>query len=125
MNTLPLTQNGKMTGMFCPFPDRSKPKLAENFIAPCSQIEKQLAAIWASILCIEKVGIHENFFELGGHSLLDAQVMSRLKAVFDIDLPVRTLFELPTVAELTERVEAINWATQYVRVNGDHEEGEL
>jgi acyl carrier protein len=67
-------------------------------------VEATIAEIWADILRMERVGIHENFFDLGGHSLKATQVMSRVRHSFGVDLPLRVLFEAPTVAELAARV---------------------
>jgi acyl carrier protein len=76
-----------------------RPELTENFVAPRTNIEEVLAAIWAEVLKIEKVGIYDNFFELGGHSLLATQVISRVRQAFQVELPLHRLFESATVAD--------------------------
>jgi amino acid adenylation domain-containing protein len=73
--------------------------------APRTEVEHRLAAIWQELLKLEKVGIEQNFFELGGHSLLALQVMARIRSQFEVELPVRSLFEEPTLAALAEAVE--------------------
>ena len=93
-------------------------------------IEQQIADIWTQVLRLEQVGVHDNFFELGGHSLLATQVISRLRQTFGVELPLRTLFEAPTVADLGARIETVRWAVQELQANEsdtmeDYEEGEL
>ena len=83
-----------------------RPALQTLFVAPTNEIEERLADIWQKLLGIEQVGIHDNFFELGGHSLLTLQVMSRLRDAFQVELPMREVFEIPTIAELARAVEA-------------------
>ena len=73
-------------------------------MAPRTPVEETLAKIWVEILRVERVGIHDNFFDLGGHSLIATQVMSKLRDAFNVDLPLRTLFEAPTVAGLTREI---------------------
>jgi acyl carrier protein len=68
------------------------------------------AAIWAGILGRTQVGIHDNFFELGGHSLIATRIISRVREAFQIELPLRTLFESPTIARLAEKVDAVRHA---------------
>jgi len=99
LDTLPLTPNGKLDRKALPAPDHSRPELENTFTAPRTPVETRLANIWAEVLKLDQVGIHDNFFHLGGHSLLATQVVSRIRAVMDIDLPLRRIFESPTVAE--------------------------
>ncbi|HYT22705.1 MAG TPA: amino acid adenylation domain-containing protein [Candidatus Polarisedimenticolia bacterium] len=100
LDSLPFTPNGKVDRKALPAPDQTRPELEETFVAPRTPIEQTLVAIWGKVLKLEKVGIHDNFFELGGHSLLATQVMSRIRSAFSIDLPLRCMFESPTVAEI-------------------------
>ncbi|GAB1537494.1 hypothetical protein NUACC21_01380 [Scytonema sp. NUACC21] len=86
-----------------PDPDRQS-QVSQDFVAPRTPIEEMLASIWASLLQLDRVGIHDNFFTLGGHSLLATQLMSRVQSTFAVELPLRSLFELPTVAALAESI---------------------
>jgi len=88
-----------------PAPDLRRPELGQRFVAPRSPIEEIIAQIWAVVLKVEKVGIHDNFFELGGHSLLATQVVSRIRDALSAELPLRALFEKPTVGELAPYIE--------------------
>ena len=85
-----------------PTPDNARPGLETTFVAPRTVVEDVLAGIWAEVLDIETIGVHDNFFELGGHSLLATQVLSRLRETFQVELPLHTLFEATTVAELAK-----------------------
>jgi amino acid adenylation domain-containing protein len=100
--TMPLTPNGKIDHRTLPAPDSSLRELENNFVAPSTPTEETLAAIWAEVLGLQKVGIHDNFFELGGHSLLATSVISRIQEAFKIELPLRHLFEAPTIASLSQ-----------------------
>ena len=102
---LPLTPNGKLDRKALPLPDQTRPELAETYIAPRTPVEELLAQIWANVFKLDKVSIYDNFFDLGGHSLLASQVISRVRDVFQIELPVRALFEAPTISQLALRVE--------------------
>ncbi|TQF10664.1 amino acid adenylation domain-containing protein, partial [Myxococcus llanfairpwllgwyngyllgogerychwyrndrobwllllantysiliogogogochensis] len=104
---LPLTPNGKVDRNALPSPDASLSAPVREYVAPRTHVETQLAALWAELLHIERVGIHDDFFELGGHSLLAAQSMSRIQATFGMEVPLRELFEAPTVAKLAARLEAV------------------
>jgi hypothetical protein len=101
---LPLTPSGKIDRRALPAPESGRPNLDAVYVAPRTALEEIIAGIWASLLGVERVGIHDNFFELGGQSLLATQAMSRLRDVSHVDLPLQTLFETPTVADLAKAV---------------------
>ncbi|QEI43193.1 Tyrocidine synthase 3 [Dolichospermum sp. UHCC 0315A] len=101
LESLPITPNGKIDRRALPAPDLHS-EIADKFVAPRNPIEEKLALIWTQVLRLEQVGIEDNFFELGGHSLLATQVISRLQEALKISLPLRHIFESPTVAQLSE-----------------------
>jgi amino acid adenylation domain-containing protein len=109
---LPMTPNGKLDRRALPKPDEKRPDLESAYEAPRTQVEGVLASIWEEVLGLERVGVHDDFFELGGHSLLATRVMSRLRDAFGAELPLRSLFEAPTVAGLAGRIEAARRAEQ-------------
>ena len=125
MASLPLMPNGKVDRSALPAPEAGGLDGGEAHVAPRTPTEESLAGIWAEILGVGRIGVHDNFFELGGHSLLATQVLSRLRGTFEVDMPVRVLFEAPTVAELAERIELIRWAAEGIqpRVGEENEEG--
>ena len=98
LDEFPLTPNGKIDRAGLPDVARVRPELDVGYVAPRSDAERQLVQIWAQALSLEKVGIHDNFFELGGHSLVASSVISRVIKAFQLDLPLRALFDSPTVA---------------------------
>ena len=112
LDALPLLSNGKIDRRALPAPDRARPELDKAFVAPRTPTEEMLAEIWAQLLDIERVGIHDNFFDLGGHSLLATQAVSRMREAFQVEIPLRRLFEVPTVAGLAESIEAARQAGQ-------------
>jgi amino acid adenylation domain-containing protein len=112
LDALPLTPHGKLDQRALPAPEQSRPELAESYQAPRNPVEESLARIWAEVLKLEKVGVHDNFFDLGGHSLKAVQVISRARKAFEVDLPLRRLFETPTIVGLAEAIETLRWAKQ-------------
>jgi acyl carrier protein len=72
----------------------------QAYVPPSTPVEEDLARIWAEVLGVERVGIHDNFFELGGHSLLATQIASCMRELYDVEVPLRSLFESPTIAQL-------------------------
>jgi amino acid adenylation domain-containing protein/non-ribosomal peptide synthase protein (TIGR01720 family) len=105
MDSLPLTPNGKIDRQALPIPDWTKRDVEANFVAPRNPIEENLVEIWSQLLGLERVGVFDNFFELGGHSLLATQVISRIRTHFKIDMPLRNIFESPTISALSEHIE--------------------
>jgi amino acid adenylation domain-containing protein len=106
LQELPLTGNGKLDRQALEkLEDLSSGESGEDYEAPCTAVEEQLAEIWAAVLEVTRVGRHGNFFDLGGHSLLAISMASRCRNVFGLDVPVRAIFESPTIAELAEVIE--------------------
>ncbi|WP_375511202.1 amino acid adenylation domain-containing protein [uncultured Nostoc sp.] len=114
LETLPLTPNGKIDRRTLPAPDIEN-DFTLDFVAPRTPTEEVIANIFAEVLGLKLVGINGNFFEMGGHSLLATQVISRLREAFSIDLPLRSLFDSPTVAGLAEQIEKIRFYLQHLQ----------
>jgi surfactin family lipopeptide synthetase C len=104
LKTLPLTPSGKVDRRALPSPDEARVQVSERFVAPRNSVEEELAKIWADVLGLEQVSVEDNFFELGGHSLLATQVTSRIREALQIELPVWTIFETLTIAELAKAI---------------------
>jgi amino acid adenylation domain-containing protein len=98
---MPLSANGKIDRRALPDPQYLDTDAERLYVAPRTAMEEALVEIWREVLKIDRVGVYDNFFELGGHSLRATQVISRIRNFFQLDLPLRTLFESPTVADLT------------------------
>jgi acyl carrier protein len=105
LGALPLTPNGKVDRLNLPRPGRSRPELDAPYQAPTTVAEKNMAKIWTKVLGLDQVGIHDNFFALGGHSLSAMQVVSRIRDIFQVELPLRHLFETSTITALVNRIE--------------------
>jgi amino acid adenylation domain-containing protein len=104
LDRLPLTPNGKLDRLNLPAPEKLKPELSEGFIPPRTPVEEILAEMWSELLGIKNIGINDNFFELGGHSLQLTQLLSRILQVFQVDLPLRTLFNSPTIDQMVQAI---------------------
>jgi len=113
LDSLPLTTTGKIDRQALSKIEPEHTGPAESSVAPRTPVEEVMASVWSDILRREKVGIQDNFFELGGHSLLATQVLSRVRDAFNVELPLRTIFENPTIANLSRAVED-------ARVDQDH-----
>lgn len=98
LEELPLTAIGKIERKLLPPPERARPPLTEEFLPPRNAIEEKIAAMWAEVLGIDRVGINDSFFELGGHSLLATQVLSRMRESFGAEISFQQFFANPTIA---------------------------
>ncbi len=112
LEALPLTPSGKVDRQALPAPDPSQRTVDAEFIAPETATEVEISRIWGELLNLERVGICDNFFELGGHSLLATQVLTRLRQTLQIELPLRSLFEYPTIVDLAKQIDRLAWLRQ-------------
>ncbi|HEY7769566.1 condensation domain-containing protein, partial [Longimicrobium sp.] len=108
MDALPVNPNGKLDRKALPEPEFTGDD--ETYVAPRTPVEEVLAGIWAEVLGVERLGVEDGFFELGGHSLLATRVVSQVREAFGVELPLRALFEAPTVAGMAARVEEMRGA---------------
>ena len=105
LDALPLTPNGKVDRNALPEPDNIIREV--EFVAPRTETEELLAEIWTEVLQIDRIGVYDNFFDMGGHSLLVTRTIGRVRDAFEVHLPLRTLFEAPTIAQFVEKLEAL------------------
>lgn len=105
LEDLPLTPGGKLDRRALPSVEEARPALDEIYQTPRTPVEEIVANIWGTILRLDGIGVNDNFFELGGHSLLGTQVISRVREAFSVEIPLRTLFESPTIGGMAESVE--------------------
>src|SRR6185295_693163 len=106
MERLPLSPSGKLDRLALPDPKNADAN-GKSFEAPRGSTEEQVANVWSNVLSVERIGREDNFFEQGGHSLLATQVVSRLRDLLGIELPLRSLFEAQTAGELALHIEAL------------------
>jgi acyl carrier protein len=95
---LPLGTTGKVDRQALPEVEAARPELETKYVAPRTAVEEDLARIWREVLVVPHVGVEDNFFELGGHSLMATQVLSRVREVFNLEVPLRVMFQSPTIA---------------------------
>ena len=107
LKKFPLTPNGKVDRKNLPAPEYAPSEVGGEYVGPRTTVEEVIAGIWAEVLKMDRVGMADNFFELGGHSLLATQVVSRVRLALQVELPLRALFEAPTVPGLAQRVELL------------------
>lgn len=104
LDVLPLTSNGKLDRKQLPEPSGMRPELSHEYKKPGTPIEQSLAEIWSSVLGVNSIGIYDNFFDLGGHSLNATHVITRVKQILHCDIPLRVLFETPTIYSFARRI---------------------
>jgi acyl carrier protein len=125
MTAFPQTPNRKIDCKALPSPDADVQERESDFEPPATGVEAALAVLWSGQLGVQRIGRRDNFFESGGHSLLAMQLVSRVRDRFGVDLPLKNLFEHPTVAGLAEAIDALSWsatAKAPVQVTKDREE---
>ncbi len=108
LEAFPLTPNGKVDREALPVPEANVTRPVAGFVSPDGSVEELVASVWTTVLGLDRIGARDNFFEIGGHSLLATQVVSRLREAFGVGIPLRAIFEAPTVAELAERIHALH-----------------
>ena len=102
---IPQTPNGKIDRIHLPLPSGERPTLDVPFAAAGTNTEKELSQLWSEVLGLDQVGIHDDFFELGGNSLVATRIISRVRQTFQLELPIKSLFDAPTVAEMALLIE--------------------
>jgi acyl carrier protein len=105
LDALPQSASGEVSNHTLPVTDRTNADVDCSFEEPLTFIEKSMCRIWEEILAIDRVDLHDNFFDLGGQSLLGTVVLSRVQSTFQVELPLLSIFESPTIAELAQLIE--------------------
>ena len=111
LDALPKTPNGKIDRQRLPAPELFRAEDSDEMEMPSTSTEKAVAEIWKEVLDIPLVGLHDDFFELGGHSLLVTLLISRLRTVFEIDLPINLVFEESTIFRLARYIDNVRWVS--------------
>jgi hypothetical protein len=109
LEALPLTPNRKVDRRALPAPQDGEGAVGNDFVAPSTETEKAIAGIWENVLASSPLSANDNFFEKGGHSLLAARALLRINIHFDLQLPLRGLFESPTIMRMARRIDALLW----------------
>jgi amino acid adenylation domain-containing protein len=122
MDAFPLTPNGKIDRKALPDPLTHGSVATREHVEPTTELERLIADVWADLLGVSRVGVHDDFFELGGHSLLAMQVITRVRSALQHELSVTDFFESPTVAGIAERVETSRWVAASVTAEPDSNE---
>jgi amino acid adenylation domain-containing protein len=125
LDSLPLNQNGKVDKKALPAP--AAVGRGRDLVPPQGRVQEVVAAVWKDVLGLESVGAHDNFFDLGGHSMLAARLLGRLRDAFAVDVPLRSLFQQPTIAGLADVIQALQWIDQsgQATARGTREEVEI
>lgn len=114
LDAMPLTPNGKVNRKALPMPDQGQRNLEQTYVPPRTPLEEALVAMCRQLLGIEQVGIQDSFFDLGGHSLLATQLIFRIRDTLHVELPLRLLFENPTIAGMAEAIEQVQAGTLHI-----------
>jgi aryl carrier-like protein len=123
VEALALTASGKLDRSALPAPQWEVQELADA--APCTPVERSLAAIWREVLHVDRVGRHDNFFDIGGHSLLASRVLHRLRSETGLNITLRELYASASLAELAATLERRQAQADQDLSEGAHEEGEI
>ena len=104
LEAMPLTPSGKIDRQALPDPKNFRPDLDTPYVQPRTLVEGDLANIWADVLALAQVGVHDNFFDLGGHSLAASRMIARVIQTYQLEIPIKALFDAPTVAEMASLI---------------------
>jgi len=114
LEAFPLTTSGKVDRKKLPEPETTR-SADEDYVAPETATEQSLAGIWSELLGLDRVGVHDSFFELGGHSLTATRMVLRVRSTFDVELPLREVFETPTIGKLADYIDTMRWVSESAR----------